>query len=157
MVNQAMVKERIDKNRTANRVYTIFLLAVIFIGVWGCTGVVEKPDIVEYEISPEQAEQRNQELLDELSFTLADGLTAHLWASEELLSDPVALYMDDQGRAWVTSTERRRSVDLDIRRHRDWMVESITFETLEDRRNCLYRQMYAERSEETGGGPDEFN
>src|SRR5690625_2833782 len=60
MVNKSLVKERIVKNRTANRVYTIFLLAVIFIGVWGCTGVVEKPDIVEYEISPEQAEQRNQ-------------------------------------------------------------------------------------------------
>src|SRR5690625_7332556 len=116
MVNKSLVKERIVKNRTANRVYTIFLLAVIFIGVWACTGVVEKPAIVEHEISPEQAEQRNQELLDELSFALADGLTAHLWASEELLSDRLALYMGDRGRAWVTSARRGRTVDVDIRR-----------------------------------------
>src|SRR5690625_7681139 len=72
MVNKSLVKERIVKNRTVNRVYTIFLLAVIFIGVWGCTGKVEKLDIVENEICQEQAEQRNHELLDELSVTIDD-------------------------------------------------------------------------------------
>ena len=135
----------------------ILLLMLIQLGFWGCSPSSEPVEIVEVAISDEVAEQRNRELLDELSFTLADGLTAHLWASEELLSDPVALHMDDYGRAWVSSTERRRAVDLDIRRHRDWMVESITFETLEDRRNFIHQELASERSDLNREWLEDFN
>src|SRR5690625_6202099 len=65
--------------------------------------------------------------------------------------------MDDQGRGWVTSPELGSSVDLDIHRHRDWIVESIPFETLEDRRNFLDREMSPDRSEQTGEWLDDFN
>lgn len=135
----------------------ILLLILIQLGFWGCSPSSDPVEIVEVAISDEVAEQRNRELLDELSFTLADGLTAHLWASEELLSDPVALHMDDYGRAWVSSTERRRAVDLDIRRHRDWMVESITFETLEDRRNFIHQELASERSDLNREWLEDFN
>src|SRR5690625_7735513 len=56
MVDKSLVKEWIVKNRTANRVYTIFLLAVIFIAVWRYTGEIEIPENVEYGSSPEQAQ-----------------------------------------------------------------------------------------------------
>src|SRR5690625_1211133 len=103
----------------SGKVRAILILMFIQLGFWGCSPSSEPVEIEEVTISDEMAEQRNRELLDELSFTLADGLTAHLWASEELLSDPVALHMDDYGRDWVSSTESRRAVEFVIRRHRD--------------------------------------
>ena len=57
-----------------------------------------------------------------------------LWAPEGLISDPVGLGFDDLGRAYVTRTARTNRDEIDIRAHPDWMVPSIGFRDVEDKR-----------------------
>ncbi|MDQ2076616.1 HEAT repeat domain-containing protein [Marinimicrobium sp. ABcell2] len=83
----------------------------------------------------------------QVNLQLAEGLTGQLWASEHLVGDPVAIHADNQGRVWTTITHRRRTSELDIRSHRDWEFESMSFRTVEDRRNFLHRELAPERSE----------
>src|SRR5690625_5959866 len=64
----------------------ILLLMLIQLGFWGCSPSSDPVEIVEVTISDEVAEQRNRELLDELSFTLADGLTRSEEHTSELQS-----------------------------------------------------------------------
>lgn len=122
------------------------LLIFTLFSVSGCSGTSEEGMILTVE--DEEAEQLADEILQEVSPMVGDDLEISLWASEELLSDPVALHMDNNGRAWVTVTERRRAGEVDIRGHRDWMVESIGMESVEDRRNFLHEKLSPENSAE---------
>ena len=54
-----------------------------------------------------------------VSVEIAPGLELTLWASERLLTDPVAIDLDERGTAYVTSTSRN-NLPLDIRQHPDW-------------------------------------
>ncbi len=53
---------------------------------------------------------------------LPPGLTAHLWAAEPMLANPVAFALDEQGRVFVSETYRYGSSTLDIRGYM-WMLE----------------------------------
>jgi putative heme-binding domain-containing protein len=74
------------------------------------------------------------------------GLKINLWASDSLLQDPVAIAVDDKGAIFVNSTNRNKGSEFDIRGHRDWMTESIGFQTVEDRRAFLRRTFAPENS-----------
>lgn len=91
---------------------------------------------------------------DEVNVTLADGLELRLWASEHLLADPIAISLDSLGRAFVTRTRRTDQAEIDIRGHQDWMVESITFDNVEDKRAFYLRELAPERSAENEWLPD---
>ena len=69
--------------------------------------------------------------------TVADGLQVSLWASDSLAPDPVSMSIDDKGRVYLTRTNRQKNSEFDIRGHRDWMTESIGFQSVEDRRRFL--------------------
>lgn len=79
---------------------------------------------------------------------VADGLELSLWASEQLIADPIAISIDSLGRAFVTRTSRTDQAEIDIRGHQDWMVESITFTDVEDKRRFYMRELAPERSAE---------
>ena len=79
---------------------------------------------------------------------LAEGLEINLWASEKLIIDPVGLDIDNKGRLFVTNTTRSWSSEFDIRDHREWMDEEMTWTTVEDRRDFLHRKLSPERSAE---------
>ena len=83
------------------------------------------------------ASSRAVEIRNSVSAEIDENLDLMLWASDSLLSDPVALDMDDHGRAFVTRTNRRRTSEFDIRNHRSWELASMSFETVEDRRKFL--------------------
>lgn len=51
--------------------------------------------------------------------------------------DPVAIAFDNAGRAFVTQTQRRKSQDLDIRQHRDWIPQDVQLSTVEHKRAFL--------------------
>ncbi|HWA27746.1 MAG TPA: HEAT repeat domain-containing protein [Lacunisphaera sp.] len=53
---------------------------------------------------------------------LPAGLTAHLWAAEPMLANPVAFALDQHGRVFVSETYRYGSSTLDIRAYM-WMLE----------------------------------
>ena len=69
-----------------------------------------------------------------------------LWASDSLAPDPIAMSIDDQGNVFLTSTERQKNSEFDIRGHENWMIPSISFESVEDRRAFLRKTFAPEKS-----------
>lgn len=130
----------------SSRMTALFFLVLFTFSIHGCTADNIQTEI--FTIEDEEAERLSDERTGELSPDLADGLDVTLWASESLVRDPVALDVDDSGRVLVTSTSRRRNAELDIRSHPNWMIESIGFETVDDRRDFLLRELAPERSEQ---------
>lgn len=79
---------------------------------------------------------------------LAEGLTLTLWASDSLAPDPVAMSMDNDGRVYIARTNRQKNSEFDIRGHRDWMIPSISLQTVEDRRAFLQSTFAPQKSKE---------
>lgn len=69
----------------------------------------------------------------------AGDLELKLWADENLMASPVAISVDDQGRAYVTQTTRRKSSDLDIRKHGNWVTDELSFTHTDEHRAFLHR------------------
>lgn len=85
---------------------------------------------------------------------LAEGLELSLWASDSLAPDPIALDMDDEGNVYVTRTNRQKNSEFDIRGYQDWMIPSISLQTVEDRRAFLRKTFAPELSKENEWFPD---
>lgn len=85
------------------------------------------------------------------------GLTLSLWAREPLVMDPVAVAFDDSGAAYVAETARRSTVDIDIRSHRDWLIEDLSNESVDDLRQAFHRWMAPERSLENASWLPDLN
>jgi quinoprotein glucose dehydrogenase len=80
------------------------------------------------------------------SVQMSPGLTLSLWAPEGLIADPIGIGFDDRGRLFATRTSRTSRDEIDIRAHSDWMMASIGFKDVEDKR-AFYRKVLApERS-----------
>ncbi len=90
-----------------------------------------------------------KEARQRVSVELAPGLELTLWAPERLLTDPVAIDLDDRGTAYVTSTSRN-NLPLDIRQHPDWYPIVHTLKTVEDLRAFYRRELAPERSAKNG-------
>lgn len=99
------------------------------------------PEIV--RATPADFEEANQ-----VSPTLADGLELNLWAPGPLLRNAVALTFDNNGVAYIAETNRRKSSDIDIRAHRDWMTEELQLQSLEDTRALHLRKLATELSDQ---------
>jgi len=74
--------------------------------------------------SPETARKR---------LVVAPGLKVDLWAAEPLIENVVSFSFDEQGRAYVVETGRRRTSVFDIRSYRDWVDADLSFRTPWDR------------------------
>jgi len=112
-----------------------------------CTNTpAEKPLVVKED--PAKAESIAKIIRENTAVQLADGLTISLWASDSLAPDPIAMSIDDEGRVYLTSTDRQKNSEFDIRGHRDWMIPSISFQSVEDRRAFLHKTFAPERSKE---------
>lgn len=100
------------------------------------------------ELDPAEAAAEARAIEAEANLSVANGLEVSLWASDQLIADPVAISVDSLGRAFVTRTRRTDNAEIDIRGHRDWMIESLTFETVEDKRQFYLRELDPSRSDE---------
>src|SRR5688500_4125031 len=78
--------------------------------------------------------------------TVADGFNLTLWAPEQLIADPIGMSIDSLGRVYGTRTTRTNRSELEIRRHTDWMIESMTWRDVEDRRRFYLTTLAPERS-----------
>ena len=88
------------------------------------------------------------------SITVADGLRLGLWAPRSLLGSPVAVSVDDEGTVYAVQTRRRKSSNLDIRRHQDWMTADLGLTSIEEKRAFLHETLSPERSDENTWQPD---
>jgi hypothetical protein len=95
----------------------------------------------------DQIAERAQAAKEKLPIKLTSGMTITRWASDSLAPDPVAIDIDDQGAVYLNSTNRGKVSEFDIRGHRDWMTESIGFQTVEDRKAFLHKTFAPENSE----------
>src|SRR5688572_6634547 len=77
---------------------------------------------------------------------LDSGLTMKLWATDSLVISPIAIDIDDMGRLYYTTTNRQKNSEFDIRGHRDWELESIALQTIEDKRAFLRKTLSPENS-----------
>ncbi len=71
----------------------------------------------------------------------AFGLVAERWAESPQVRNPVGISVDDQGRVFVSESERRKGVDLDIRNHPAWVVDDMSFTSVEDRRRFFEKSV----------------
>ena len=84
----------------------------------------------------------------QVSPILAEGFEMKLWAPGPLLSNAVALTFDSDGIAYVAETSRRKSSDLDIRQHRDWMIEDLSLTSIEETRDFHLEKLASNLSNE---------
>ncbi len=92
------------------------------------------------------AVSKAKELREKIPLKVADGLQVSLWASDLLAPDPICMSIDDMGRVYLTRSNRQKNSEFDIRGHRDWMTESISFKTVEDRRAFLRKTFSPENT-----------
>ncbi len=97
---------------------------------------------------PTKSDSIAAKIRNETPVKVADGLELTLWASDSLAPDPVSIALDDQGRVYLTRTVRQKHSEFDIRGHQDWMTESISWQTVEERRAFLRRNFAPERSKQ---------
>lgn len=86
-----------------------------------------------------------------------EGLSLTRWTREPMVMDPVALAFDDQGVLYVAETARRSTVDIDIRSHRDWLLEDLANQSVDDLRRSFRRWMAPERSPENASWLRDYN
>lgn len=79
---------------------------------------------------------------------LAENLTLSLWGVDSLVISPIAIDIDDNGKLYYTTTNRQKNSEFDIRGHRDWEIESIQLQTIEDKRAFLRKTLSPENSKQ---------
>ena len=85
----------------------------------------------------------------QIPFELQDkSLRLTEWARQPMLLNPVALSFDYEGRLYVVETARRGTVDIDIRSHKEWVIEDLSSETIPQLRRMFRTKMAPELSEQ---------
>lgn len=131
----------------------LLLLTGVLLFLSSCSQ--EKPEPEIRSVETEQAVSDALEITNSVPVETAEGLDVSLWASEKLLGDPIAIHMDDHGRAYITVTKRSRNSEFDIRDVDDsWRLPSISWETVEDRRDFLHTTLSPENSDQNTWLPD---
>lgn len=136
----------------------LFLFIVVFLQ--SCSSGNGDSESVDFEpqvlrVDSDEAAAEAEEITQNMQAQAAEGLEFSLWASEKLLGDPIAIDMDDQGKAWVTVTDRSGNSEFDVRGvDVSWRLKSMTWETVEDRREFLHEELAPEKSEQNTWIPD---
>lgn len=106
----------------------------------------EAGDYTARTITDAQAAQEAAAAQNAVSVQVHEDFSLTPWATESLVADPITLFIDDRGTAYYSRTTRQENSEFDIRGHRDWMIRSIGFRTIEDRRAFLHAELSPERS-----------
>ena len=88
-----------------------------------------------------------------VSVEMAPGLELSLWASDELIVDPVALEFDERGTLYATSSSRN-NMPLDIRDHPTWVPTVHTLKTVSDLREFYRKELAPSESAKNLWLPD---
>ncbi len=108
-------------------------------------------------LNPAKANENAKRIRNEVAVEVAEGLELTLWASDSLVTDPIAISAAPDGSIYYTNGTRLENSEFDIRGHRDWMTRSISFQTVEDRRAFLRETFAPEKSAENKNQLDDLN
>ena len=84
-------------------------------------------------------------------------LVLHKWSGEINVPDPVACTVDPQGRVYVSATTRRKVGDIDIREHTMWIPDDVGFQSVEDKRAFIHRELAPGKMRGPRGGVADHN
>ena len=68
-------------------------------------------------------------------------LSASEFAPQGMTGSSVGITLDDQGRVYVSHTNRRNNGELDIRKNKTWLLESLALKSPEDRQALIKKKM----------------
>lgn len=124
--------------------------AALFLALFSCSKKSNIPTETPLSIVQDSATAQNkaEETLSNTPITVAKGLELSLWATDSLAPDPIAMDIDTKGNVYLTRTNRQKHSEFDIRGYRDWMIPSISLQTVEERRNFLHEVFAPEKSDE---------
>ena len=123
------------------------LIALFLIAISGCGQ--SQPDPETITVSDDDVQRQVSETAASVPTETPGDLSVSLWATSDLLGDPIGIDMDDSGKAWVTVTSRSRNSEFDIRDVDDsWLIESMKWETVEDRRDFLHDELAPGKSDQ---------
>lgn len=125
---------------------TNILVALALLFITACKQEPKQSDLLTVRLDAAVAAKAAKEIEAQVTAKLADGLQISLWASDSLAKDPTCMAIDDEGRVYLTNSNRQANSEFDIRGHRDWMTKSISFQTVEDRQNFLRTEFAPENS-----------
>ena len=131
------------RSRSCDTSYPTLLFTALFCT---CAPAPQKEATATYErrvieLDPTAAADFSKKLQAESNVQLDGDLELSLWASDSLVTDPIAISVAPDGRIFYTSAHRMGNSEFDIRGHRDWMTASLSFETLEDRQAFLRKNL----------------
>jgi putative membrane-bound dehydrogenase-like protein len=105
------------------------------------------------KLTPADAARRAADARKEVDVEMPPGLEIKLWASDDLIVDPVALDFDEQGTVYAVGTSRA-NMPLDIRGHPTWVPTVHTLKTVADLREFYRKELAPERSSQNQWLPD---
>lgn len=68
-------------------------------------------------------------------------LSATAFAKTGAVGSVVGITLDDQGNAYVTNTNRRNNAEIDIRKNKTWLLESLALKSAEERQALIKKNM----------------
>ena len=150
------------KNTHLTRWSLIMVIATIILSFYYCKSAEKETAAVVYpnkiiKIDASKAAELSEKIKQEVAVKVAEGLELSLWASDSLVTDPISISMDDKGGIYYTNAVRLENSEFDIRGHRDWMTQSISWQHVEDRRAFLRKELAPENSEKNTSIIDDLN
>ncbi|MDB6139826.1 MAG: Heme-binding protein, partial [Verrucomicrobiaceae bacterium] len=68
-------------------------------------------------------------------------LSATEFATQGMTGSSVGITLDDQGKVYVSHTNRRTNAELDIRKNKTWLLESLMLTSAEDRQALIKKKL----------------
>lgn len=75
-------------------------------------------------------------------------LKTEQWAASGMTQDPVSLSFDNRGKLYLTETARRSNVDIDLRSHKEWLLDDLASDSFDTMRGFFRRRMATSLSAE---------
>ena len=125
---------------------TLFQSCLILSIFLGCTSPPD--DLRIKQLNPEEARSLATSIESLVNPELDEKLTLELWASDSLVFDPISIDFDDKGRLYYSRTNRQKNSEFDIRGHQDWEIESISLQSIEEKRHFLRTILSPENSDQ---------
>ncbi|MFD2200749.1 DUF7133 domain-containing protein [Shivajiella indica] len=136
--------------KTIERSLQFSLMAGLCLTIfWSCKKSPSEPiDLRIKQMDHVEVKSMAAEIESSMNPTLKEGLNMSIWAVDSLIVDPISIHMSDDGTLYYTSSGRLGKVEFDIRGHQDWEIESISLQSIEDKRAFLRKELSPERSDE---------
>ena len=125
-----------------------FQPSLLIIGLFSTLACKQEPvDQRIYRMEASKVAEMASDIESLVQPEIADGLQLKLWAVDSLIADPISIQVDDHERLFYTRTVRQKNSEFDIRGHQDWEIESISLQTIDDKRAFLHKVLSPENSE----------